>query len=540
MDFLTVVGPDGASSRYTIETEDVRVGRASTSDLVLADLNVSRLHARLQRSGDAVYVMDAGGKNGTYVNGQRIAEAQTLRRGDRIRVGSTTLIFNDTGSTVEFGDRPLAGGGETTILRAAALSTPSTDDSGEGSQSGILAAANEQLVFHRPLPELLDTIMDLARRAVPFERGVLMLLDEEGRLRPEVIRVPPAEAGQPVSISRTVTDRVVKMKESVLTSDALLDDRFKEGHSVAAQHIRSVMCVPLWNNREVIGVLYVDNLHWAGLFGEANLRLLAQLANVAAVKIENNRLFQQALAAQSLEKELRRAAEIQRRLLPAEEVSIPGYRVFGRSVPCRAVGGDYFDYLDQAAGRRGFALGDVAGKGLPAALTMCALQASLHALADLSLSPADLMVRLNVLVKRHIPENRFVTFFWGVIDLQDHALAYVNGGHNPPILLRASGEAETLAITGAPLGVLDDARFETGRTTLGPGDLLVGYSDGVTEETGPGEEEFGEARLLQIVREARDRPPAVIGQRILDALDQYCAGGVRRDDTTLLILQRLS
>jgi len=538
MDFLTVVGPDGASNRYTVEADDIRIGRASTSDLVLADLNVSRLHARLQRSGDAVHVMDAGGKNGTYVNGQRIAEPHTLRRGDRVRVGSTTLIFNDTGSTVEFGDRPLAGGGETTILRAAALATPATEGSGEGSQSGILAEANEQLVFHRPLPELLETIMDLARRAVPFERGVLMLLDDEGRLRPEVIRVPPAEAGQPVSISRTVTERVVKMKESVLTSDALIDDRFKEGHSVAAQHIRSVMCVPLWNNREVIGVLYVDNLHWAGLFGPANLRLLAQLANVAAVKIENNRLFQQALAAQSLEKELRRAAEIQRRLLPAEDLSIPGYRVFGRSVPCRAVGGDYFDFLDQAGDQRGFALGDVAGKGLPAALTMCSLQASLHALADLSLSPANLMVRLNGLVRRHIPENRFVTFFWSVLNLKDHSLEYVNGGHNPPILLRASGEVEHLGLTGAPLGILDDARFETGRISFGPGDLLVGYSDGVTEETGPGEEEFGEARLLEIVRSARENPPGEIGQRILDALEQYCAGEVRRDDTTLLILQR--
>ena len=148
------------------------------------------------------------------------------------------------------------------------------------------------------------------------------------------------------------------------------------------------------------------------------------------------------------------------------------------------------------------------------------------------------MSRLNGLVRRHIPENRFVTFFWSVLNLKDHSLEYVNGGHNPPILLRASGEVEHLGLTGAPLGILDDARFETGRISFGPGDLLVGYSDGVTEETGPGEEEFGEARLLEIVRAARENPPGEIGQRILDALEQYCAGEVRRDDTTLLILQR--
>src|SRR5439155_24628904 len=206
------------------------------------------------------------------------------------------------------------------------------------SVASIIREANEELVFHRPLPEILETIMDLARRAVPFERGLLMLRDGE-TLRPQVIRVPPDEAGSTISISRTIADRVLRSQESILTSDALIDDRFRLGHSVEAQQLRSVMCVPLWNNREVIGLIYVDNRHRAGLFSEDNLRVLTHLANVAAVKIENARLFEQVLAKEIMEVELQKAAEIQNHLQPAEGPPIPGYVVYGSSIPCRAVGG---------------------------------------------------------------------------------------------------------------------------------------------------------------------------------------------------------
>src|SRR2546428_5673534 len=228
--------------------------------------------------------------------------------------------------------------------------------------------------------------MDLARRAVPFERGLLMLTEGD-RLLPQVIRVPPDEAGSTISISRTIADRVLRNKESILTSDALLDDRFRLGHSVEAQQLRSVLCVPLWDNREVIGLIYVDNRHRAGLFTEENLRLLTNLANVAAVKIENARLFEHVVAAERMEQELQKAAEIQDHLLPPHGPPIPGYQVYGSRVPCRAVGGDYFDYIELAAGRYGIRLGDVAGQGLPAALPRCTFHAGLPAPRGMGLPP---------------------------------------------------------------------------------------------------------------------------------------------------------
>jgi hypothetical protein len=254
----------------------------------------------------------------------------------------------------------------------------------------IILEADKELVFHRPLGQILETIIDLVGKAVPFDRGLLMLI-ENGRPVPKVIRVPPGEEGRTISISQTIADRVIHRQESVLTADALADERFREGHSVVAQQIRAAMCVPLWNNQEVIGLIYIDSRRRAGLFLEEHLRLLTHLANVAAVKIENVKLFEQRVEAERTEQELQKAWEIQKILLPSESPPISGYLLHGTSDPCRVVGGDLYDFIELPGGRHAIALGDVAGKGYPAALLMCFFQAALRALCDLDLPPVETM-----------------------------------------------------------------------------------------------------------------------------------------------------
>src|SRR6267142_6052098 len=555
MDFLTVISPEGTTVRRDIDADSLRIGRASGNDLVLKDLNVSRSHAAIARRPDGVYVLDAGGKNGTFVNDRRIDEPARLSPGDRVRLGSTLLVFNGTtGSNVEFSDRPLLQGAGTTYLSAASLHTPQLHDiplllesqtpappppggALVASVAGIIQEANEELVFHRPLPEILETIMDLARRAVPFERGLLMLRVGE-QLQAQVSRVPPDEAGTTISISRTIADRVLEKQESILTSDALIDDRFRRGHSVEAQQLRSVMCVPLWNNREVIGLLYVDNRHRAALFTEDNLRLLTYLANVAAVKIENARLFTQVVAAERMEQELQKAREIQDFLLPAQGPPIPGYEVSGHSAPCQAVGGDYFDYVELPGGCYGIGLGDVAGKGLPAALLMASFQASLHALCEMGLSPDETITRLNRHLNRRIPQNRFVTFFYGVLDPERHTLTYVNAGQNPPCRVRAGAEVERLTATGPPLGMLAGAAFRAHSLEILPGDVVLCFSDGATEGRSASDEEFGEARLIEIARQDPSATPEDIVHRAAAAVESHCAASPRQDDITLVVLKR--
>jgi len=300
------------------------------------------------------------------------------------------------------------------------------------------------------------------------------------------------------------------------------------------------MCVPLWDNREVIGLIYVDNRHRAGLFTEENLRLLANLANVAAVKIENARLFEQVVAAERMEQELQKAAEIQDHLLPAHGPPIPGYQIYGSSVPCRAVGGDYFDYIGLADGRYGIGLGDVAGKGLPAALLMCAFQAGLQALCEMGLPPGETIARLNRLLCRQIPENRFVTFFFAVLDPGRHTLTYVNAGQNPPCRVRpGSMQLDRLPATGPPLGLIADAVFTAGTLELLPGDVVVCFSDGATEGRNASDEEFGEEQLLDIVRQGLAGTPEEIVRRATTAVDQHCSASPRQDDTTMVVLKRV-
>lgn len=575
MEFLSVCTSDKGVERFDLQGSNLRIGRASGNELILADLKVSRLHAEIERRSDGFYVRDAGGKNGTFLNEERIDRPVLLKAGDQIRVGTTTIIFNALPTpAVEFSDRPLPGGGATMMMPARDLlsrpltdlpstpaagpprdrvQTPATDGPRRSSGStafaapgstpasgllGIIFEADEELVFHRPLDEILERIMDLVHRAVAFERGLLMLRIGE-RLVPSVVRVPAAESGRTISISRTIADRVIQHRESILTSDALADERFRAGESIAAQQIRSAMCVPLWNNREVIGFLYVDSRHQAGLFTEGELRLLTHLANIAAVKIENARLFAQTLEADRMEQELQKASEIQTRLLPSCAPAIPGYRLHGCSIPCREVGGDCFDYVELPGGRIGIVLADVAGKGLPAALLMCGFQGSMHVLCDLDLPPGETLQRLNRTLLPRIPANRFVTSFYGVLDPQGHSLGYVSAGHCPPLLIRGDGSVEHLGLGGPPLGLFESASYQAARVELGPGDLVLCYSDGVTEGVDAADEEFGEERLAALARDAQAESPESICQRITDAVRRHQGDEVRQDDVTIFILKRI-
>ena len=571
MDFLTIIAPSGERDRFDITSANVRIGRSSSSDLVLQDLNVSRLHAQMVRRSEGYYILDAGGKNGTFVNDRRIEEATPIHPGDRIRLGTTTLIFNGTPSvSVEFSESPLEPGPGTTYLPADSLKTPGTEEmslllsnpSTQGNQLGPAAAfvssptgpglvqgsfnasalgvifeADKELVFHRPLTELLEKIMDLAGKVVRFERGLLMLL-EGGELQSRVVRVPPDEAAQPISISRTITDRVLSRRESILTSDALMDERLREGHSVQIQQIRSLMCAPLRHNKEVIGLIYVDSRQRAGLFTQSDLHVLTHLANIAAVKLENARLFEQAVAAERMEQELQKAAELQNHLLPGDGPQIPGYMVYGSSISCRAVGGDYYDYIEMPAGRIAIGLGDVAGKGLPAALLMTSFQASLRALSELDLPPGDTISRLNRLLCRALPDNRFVTFFYAVLDPSTRKLQFVNAGHNPPSVIRANGKRESLGQNGPPLGMFEESTYSMGELELGPGELLVCYSDGISEAENLKGEEFSEERLTTLVENRRTLPPVEIVQHVNSVLNDHCRGTSQQDDITLVVLKR--
>jgi serine phosphatase RsbU (regulator of sigma subunit) len=288
----------------------------------------------------------------------------------------------------------------------------------------------------------------------------------------------------------------------------------------------------------VIGVIYVDSLSGAGLFSEESLRVLTHLANVAAVKIENVRLYRKSIEAEKMSQDLKRAAENQSVLLPSAGPPIPGYLVHATARASLTVGGDYYDFIELPEGRYAIAFGDVAGKGIPAALLMSSVQTGLRAFAELDLTGEETVGRLNRLLCRSIPENRFVTLFYGVLDPVRHTLTYVNAGQTPPYLIRADGSSEPLKRSGFPVGLYESTSYSSGQVELPDGTLVLCYSDGVVEASSGQGEMFGVERLASIARAARNSAPKEIVAAIFENLEAYRGETPQEDDMTLLVVKR--
>jgi sigma-B regulation protein RsbU (phosphoserine phosphatase) len=238
-------------------------------------------------------------------------------------------------------------------------------------------------------------------------------------------------------------------------------------------------------------------------------------------------------------RELDQAADIQRRFLPSAPPELPGADIAGYNAPCRTVGGDYYDFFAYENGRIALALGDVSGKGMPASLMMMGLQARVQALID---EPEDLgatMARINKITCSKCPSNRFITFFFCVMDPAIGRLTYANAGHNPPFLVRATGEISMLPGGGPPLGIVAGAPYAEQAAAMNLGDVLAIYSDGVTEAQNPKEEEFGEERFAAVLAANRKRSAEEIVQAVNAALGEWAEGGPPADDITMVIAKRV-
>jgi len=299
------------------------------------------------------------------------------------------------------------------------------------------------------------------------------------------------------------------------------------------------MAVPLQTNDRVIGLINVDSRSFARPFTPDDLDLLTVLANVAAIRIENERLAVVELQKQVISRELEQAAGIQRRLLPREAPIVPGYEIAGHNLPCQTVGGDYFDFFPYGDGRIGLVLGDVSGKGMQAAILMSAVKGAVQVLfGEAPDDVAPLMSRLDRMFAANFPRNRFVTLFFGILDPVSGELTYCNAGHNPPFLVRADDSIERLTSCGTILGMFPEMGYEVKRSRLLPGDVLTLFSDGVTEENNPGGEEFGEERLAKLLLTMGRSGAATLVEGIRQAVLAWAAGAAAADDVTVVVASR--
>jgi sigma-B regulation protein RsbU (phosphoserine phosphatase) len=543
---LVIRNIDGKNISVPLDRDRITLGRSSANELCYPDdAGLSRQHLALTRIGDQWQVEDLGSKNGTVVNGKRIEKPTLFKEGDRISAGHLTIEFAEaalnTSNTVVFVEQNEAFSNTSTTVVASldAVLGPQVDDLNktyvmQGSpQMRALIRAGRELAGHRPLDELFTVIMDLSVEAVMAGRGVLMTLEgDELQVR--------AARGDGFQISKTVRDRVLRKKESLLVRDAQLDQALREHVSIVEQKVRSMIAVPLQTNDRVIGLIYVDSPHLIREFSREDLNLLTVMANVAAIRIEHARLNEIEEAERAMAKDMQQAAIIQQGLLPEKAPVLIGLDIGGRTKACRTVGGDYYDYLQFPDGRLGVLVGDVAGKGMPASLLMSSLQARVQVLFEDGDDLARKIGRLNKAVTANCPDNRFITFFMGILDPKTGELVYTNAGHNPPVVVRAEGGFETLKEAGGViLGILPMAVYKEARVTLNPGDVLVLFTDGVTEAADPSDDEYGEERLAALVASMKDRRSDEIVEAIHNAVAAFTQGAPAADDITVVVARRL-
>ena len=389
------------------------------------------------------------------------------------------------------------------------------------------------------LEQVLNRVMDEVIATTRAERGFVMLRGADDQLAFVAARgMDQRTLDQPeFQISRGVVERVAREGKPQLTSDAQSDRWLSARSSVVIFGLRSILCVPLQFKGATIGVIYVDNRLQAGIFLPADLELLTSIAASAAIAIENARLYRLAVDKGRMERELQVAREVQASLLPRHTPQIEGWEFAAFWQPAREVAGDFYDFIP--GDRLGVVIADVSDKGMPAALFMALSRSIVRASVAHIHQPAEGISQANRLICADATNGMFVTLFYAQLDPVTGELVYVNAGHNPPLLLRAgSGELIELLRTGMVLGIHESGLYDQRSVTLNAGDLILFYTDGVTDALDTQGNEFGLDHLRRMLLDHRGASATELAATLDRTLAEF-GGAVRYDDITVVVAKRL-
>lgn len=385
--------------------------------------------------------------------------------------------------------------------------------------------------------EVLELILDGLRQVVGYDAAAIVLVNADSKkISYHMQRNYDSDFLENINLKfgKGLVGLAAETGTPVVVRDVKKDPRYVD----ARPQTRSEIVIPLKAGGSVLAVLNLES-NRVGYYRKKNLKLLQAFGSQAAIAINNSSLFTEAKQKRFLEKELELAGEIQRALLPRIPPDIPGIEVATYFAPTQSVGGDLYDLVQLDEGRLGIAIGDISGKGTPAAIMMASLYASFRSLTRRKLTLPEIMSRLNDLLCESFGIGRFATFFYGILDPAGKKITYSNAGHFNPLLISSDSEPRGLSEGGIVLGFLPGKDYEEGSVTLEPGDLIVFYTDGVVEATDPDGEMFGEQRVAEIAGRLKEESAADVLKGLREAVESLCSGCKQEDDITLVVVKVL-
>jgi serine phosphatase RsbU (regulator of sigma subunit)/pSer/pThr/pTyr-binding forkhead associated (FHA) protein len=563
MAFLMKMTGEPPGQLFELRDDETVIGRLPECAIVLDPNGVSRRHAVIRREGQNFALVDLESRNKTKLNEREIPpkQEQVLKSGDRINICDVEMIF--------YVAMPVPVQATTEVVEV----TEGTDDSAmhnlDASQADMLACSirpeaklkaileitrnlSSSLKLDIVAPKILDSLLDVFPQA---ERVFLVLLKDgtdKRAIRQTFHKVRPykragvkAPLGKPsaeesrLTISRTIMKTVLDLRKAVLSQDAGNDSNLPTSASIADLRIRSFMCAPLLtpDDGAPLGILQIDTTD-RRQFSQDDLDMLVAVAGQASIAIQNASLHEGLLARERIERDLRLAEQVQRRFLPQSEPTVPGYEFYAHYHPAFEVGGDYYDFVHLDGDHWAVAVGDVSGKGVAAALMMAKFSGDTRLCITTKGCPAAAADQLNETLCAAGIEEKFITMSLSVLEPAENRLTFCSAGHFPMMIRRANGEVEELGgdISGFPLGIMPNLTYEKMATILAPGDVVIIYSDGVTDARSPKEELYDSQenrRLRKRVVESSGSPRAV-GRSIMQEIREFSAGRHQADDITLV------
>jgi len=547
------------------------IGRSKSNDIVINDCFLSRFHAAIYDDNGKIIYKDLGSSNGSYINGIKIDQEVILKDRDVIEIGETQIEYikekiqsypkvkiifsegNDKISTetiaIPMNDIDIS----RTIVESNAFYSKASqliDNKGYYEVAEIkskediiklISLIGIALLPQTSMEETLNMTLNIILEYLPAERAFIFFVEgDEFICKKSIYKNKRKDLEKfNINISHSILKKVAEERSSILTLNASQDSRFQMQESVIVGNIRSVIAAPLVSNERVIGILYADN-PIENKFSEENLRVLSTIASVASVKIDQHYAEEERIVKKKIEEELKLASEIQARLLAEVPPMIKGWEIAAAYYPCRGVGGDYYDFIyDNSRNILTFAIGDVSGKGIAAALIMSSIHAFLKAKIKSASSLKEIFDGINNYLYENTLENKYATLFIGQIDICKNLLRYINAGHIPPIIINSNGAIQRLTKGNIPVGLFNAIDYKEESIYINKYDIILAFTDGLTDTINEYDENFSEDRLINCLNDNLNLHCSEILDKIIKELSSFQANSPMLDDVTIIIIKKL-